>query len=142
MSLRQQGSGALIAVILLLMMSAMLLNASRQQAEDALALVADERIWFQQASLAESALNWGKQLQWPEQGAGWQCQKASFFQWRTCLLSEQDIRVLLRGDSGTGTVAFYQWATRTGDTNKLLIQPHGWLDFCPLSEEKRCQPDE
>lgn len=142
MSLQQQGSSALIAVIILLLMSAMLLNATRQQAEDALSLVADERIWFQQASLAESALNWGRQLQWPQQEAGWQCQIESFFRWRACLLSEQDDRKLLKGDSGMGTLAFYQWVSHVTDTGKLLAQPHGWLDYCPFPEEKRCLSDE
>lgn len=142
MSVQQQGSGALIAVMILLLMSAMLLNATRQQAEDALSLVADERIWFQQASLAESALNWGRQLQWPQQKAGWQCQVESFFYWRACLFSEQNDRVLLKGDSGTGTLAFYQWVRRVDDTGKLLAKPHGWLDYCPFSEEKRCLSDE
>ncbi|WP_342754135.1 DUF2509 family protein [Pantoea sp. MBD-2R] len=141
MNSRQQGSGALIAVIILLLMSAMLLNATRQQAEDALSLVADERIWFQQASLAESALNWGRQRQWPEGEAGWQCQIESFFRWRACLLIEQE-RVLLKGDSGAGTLAFYQWVSRVTGTGKLLAQPHGWLDYCPYTEEKRCFSDE
>lgn len=142
MRLRQQGSGALLAVIILLLMSAMLLNATRQQAENALSLVADERIWFQQASLAESALNWGRQLRWPQREAGWQCQADALSHWRACLWREQGGRILLKGDSGTGTLAFYQWVSRVADTGILLARPHGWLDYCPFAEEKRCLSDE
>ncbi|MGE9551574.1 DUF2509 family protein [Erwinia amylovora] len=137
---RERGSGAMIMVIVLLLMSAALLNATRRQVDDSLSLVADERQYFQQASRALSALAWGEQQSWPGQ-QGWQCKTLVSPAWRACLLEQEKLPVLLRGDGGSGTIAFYQWLERStvGSLEKIA---HGWLDFCPLPDEVGCEPDE
>lgn len=139
MNQRQRGSGALMMVLMLLLMSAALLNATRQQVGRMLSQVADEREGYQQMSLATSALNWGKRQRWPEH-AGWQC-KESAFHWRACLLQRGETN-LLSGDSGVGTQARFQWVSRVPASGLLSVTPHGWLDYCPLANEKECLQDE
>ncbi|MEW5288452.1 DUF2509 family protein [Erwinia papayae] len=140
MNRAEQGSGAMIMVIILLLMSAALLNATRHQMKDSLSLLAGERIGYQQSSEAVSALNWGMQQQWGDQ-MGWQCKVRGASGWRACLLQQQQQPALLRADSGSNTIAFWQWVQRS-ENGYLQAVPHGWLDFCPLTEERRCQPDE
>ncbi|WP_233268365.1 DUF2509 family protein [Pantoea sp. BAV 3049] len=137
---KEQGSGAMIMVIMLLLMSAALLNTTRRQLDESLSLVADERQYFQQASQALSALAWGEQQSWSPL-LGWQCKTLASQAWRACLLEQEKLPVLLRGDSGAGTIAFYQWLERSS-AGSLEKSAHGWLDFCPLSVEAECEPDE
>ena len=134
---RQRGSGALIMVILLLALSAALLNATRKQLDDGLSRVADEKVFLQQTSLAMSALSWGARQAWPVTKV-WQCKHDVLAGWRACLTAVDSVGVLLRGDSGEGTVAHYQWGVRSGERTKINVQPHGWLDYCPLAEEQQC----
>ncbi|MCX8956875.1 DUF2509 family protein [Erwinia psidii] len=130
----------MIMVITVLLMSAALLNATRRQMEDALSLLVGEQAYYQQSSQAISALNWGEQQPWSEQ-TGWQCKTLNATGWRACLLQRRQSPSLLRADSGNGTIAFWQWMTRS-TAGYLKKVPHGWLDFCPLTDEKLCQPDE
>jgi len=129
----EQGSGAMMMVIILLLLSAMLLNATRRQLDDSLSLVADERLYFQQSSDAWSALAWGGRQSWASQ-IGWLCKTISSPAWRACLLEQEQRPALLRGDSGAGTIAFYQWMERRA-AGRLSKIAHGWLDYCPLPEE-------
>ena len=138
---KQRGSGALIMVILLLALSAALLNATRKQLDDGLSRVADERLFLQQTSLAMSALSWGLRQTWPVT-KGWECKVDALAGWRACLTRVDDMDELLRGDSGEGTVTHYQWGVRSGESAKINAQPHGWLDYCPLAEEQKCNPDQ
>jgi len=136
----QQGSGALLMVILLLLMSAALLNATRRQMDASLSLVLDEKLYLQQASLAASALAWGKTAQWAA-ASEWRCRTMAATGWRACFKITAKGEALLRGDSGSDTLALYQWVTRN-ERNGILYQiPHGWLDFCPLPKEQECVPD-
>lgn len=137
---KQQGGGALIMVIILLALSAALLNATRKQLDDGLSRVNDERQFLQQRVQASSALSWGTRQRWPV-APEWQCQRENASGWRSCLLTVNDPRELLMGDSGPGTIAQYQWVARPGAMS-LKPLPHGWLDYCPLAEEEGCYPDE
>lgn len=137
----QQGSGALLMVVLMLLMSAALLNATRRQLDASLNLVADERHYLRQASLAASGLEWGKTVKWAAT-AEWHCRKALHQPaGRACFKITEKDEALLRGDSGSNTLAFYQWVTRNEQNGSLYSQPHGWLDFCPLAKEEACLPD-
>ena len=137
----QQGSGALVMVILLLLMSAALLNTTRQQLDASLSLVADERLYQRQASLAASGLEAGKRETWPL-AESWRCRTARQQpEWRACFKIITEGEALLRGDSGSNTVAFYQWVIYDEQHGRLHPQPHGWLDFCPLAKEEGCLPD-
>lgn len=138
MSLHQQGSGALTGVLILLAMSAALLHATRGQLATSLALVADERQFIRQFNQAESALAWGKQQSWSGQNAVRECRTERDYGWRACLESITAQRALLRGDSGAGTLAHYQWLEVNEETKIWQTAPHGWIDFCPLTPTERC----
>lgn len=127
-------------VIILLALSAALLNATRKQLDDGLSRVHDEREYLQQTAQARSALRWGARIKWPKI-QGWHCQLEDSKGWRSCLAAVDDQRELLRGDSGPGTIAHYQWGVRVGAVSVKAV-PHGWLDYCPLAEEEGCHPDE
>lgn len=136
---RQRGSGALLMVIIILLMGTLLLNATRRQLSDSLSLVADQRLYLQQQASAASALAWGGRLRWGRE-AGWQCQQITAYAWRACL-QRLPSAILLRADSGPGTLAWYRWvAERAGNGVRAL--PHGWLDFCPLAEKGACDVDQ
>lgn len=129
----QRGSGALIMVIMMLLMGTLMLNTTRQQLNDSMSLVGDERHYFQQLTGAMSALVWGERLHWGT-AQQWQCQQRADFHWRACLHPAQR---LLRADSGPGTLALYRWISQRPN-GVLQAQPHGWLDYCPLAEETAC----
>lgn len=136
---RQRGSGALLMVIIILLMGTLLLNATRRQLSDSLSLVADQRLYLQQQASAASALAWGGRLRWDRE-AGWQCQQITAYAWRACL-QRLPSAILLRADSGPGTLAWYRWVVeRAGNGVRAL--PHGWLDFCPLAEKGACDVDQ
>lgn len=136
---RQRGSGALLMVIIILLMGTLLLNATSRQLSDSLSLVADQRLYLQQQAAAASALAWGGRLRWGRE-AGWQCQQFTAYAWRACL-QRLPSAILLRADSGPGTLAWYRWvAERAGNGVRAL--PHGWLDFCPLAEKGACDVDQ
>ncbi|WP_380183976.1 DUF2509 family protein [Kalamiella sp. sgz302252] len=128
-------------VILLLMMSAALLNATRRQMDASLSLVLDEKLYLQQASLAVSALAWGKTLRWAA-ASEWRCRTRAATGWQACFKITTKGEALLRGDSGSDTLALYQWVTRNERNGMLHPIPHGCIDFCPLAKEQECLPAE
>ncbi|MEM6162138.1 DUF2509 family protein [Erwinia sp. P6884] len=142
MNFHYQGGGALIGVLLLLAMSAALLNATRRQLDASLRLVADERQFIRQYSQAESALAWGRRQVWSRQEEDWQCKTNLHYGWRACISSVTAQRSLLSGDSGAGTLTHYQWLEAEDKAERLVPAPHGWIDFCPLTPPERCNRDE
>lgn len=132
---RQQGSGALLMVIIILLMGTALLHATRQQLSDSLSLVSDERHYIHEYTDAVSALTWGERLTW-RTVEGWYCQFQPQYIWRACLLSHAS-GMLLRGDSGSGTLSLYRWVSRLSG-GKVSALPHGWLDYCPLPDRSLC----
>lgn len=137
----KQAGSALLMVIVMLALSAALLDATRRQLDQSISRTGDERHYLHQTSQALSALAWGSQQAWPG-SAGWQCRQERTAGWRSCLYEAESPPALLRGDSGTASVALYQWVTRNRESSRLAAVPHGWLDYCPLTEEERCNPDE
>lgn len=129
----QRGSGSLIAVMIVLLMGTLMLHATRRQLSDAMSLVGDEQRHLQQFTGATSALAWGERLHWSA-AQTWQCQQQAVFHWRACL---QPALMLLRADSGPGTLTLWRWVSLRGD-GALQVEPHGWLDYCPLSREGAC----
>ncbi|WP_173635342.1 DUF2509 family protein [Paramixta manurensis] len=139
---RQQGGVVPGMIMLILLLGTALLNASRQQLNASLALVADERqaiIGFRQA---QSALTWGLTLRWAAL-PGWQCQYQAQYNWRACLLRPQANRGLLRAEQptqGEATLALFHWVIPTAQGG-IQAAKGGWVDFCPLSEEERCEAE-
>lgn len=132
----QRGSGVLIMVIMILLMGTLMLNATRQQLDDSMSQVGDERLYLQQLTKAMSALAWGERLHWVA-AENWHCQQQTEYHWRACL---QPDHTLLRADSGPDTLTLYRWVSpQTNGT--LQAQPHGWLDYCPLTGKGACDVD-
>lgn len=129
----QRGSGALVAVMIVLLMGTLMLHATRRQLSDTMSLVGDEQRYFQQFTGAMSALAWGVRLRWPT-AERWQCQHQAEYHWRACI---QPALLLLRADSGPGTLALWRWV-RPGEKGAIVPQPNGWLDFCPLAGGEAC----
>ncbi|MFU9138826.1 DUF2509 family protein [Erwinia tasmaniensis] len=136
----QRGSGSLLAVIILLMMSATLLHATRTQLDNALGLLADERQFYLQYSRADTALAWGGEQHWLINAGGWVC-KADPLYGRACLSMQGENSMLLRGDAGSGTLAHYRWVVPIGSMGRIGPVLHGWIDYCPLSVSEACQPE-
>lgn len=143
MSRAQEGGGALMMVLMLMSFSAALLHANHALLSNGLNSVIDEQRFMIQMTDASSALAWGLQQQWADHDEydGWQCQVAPQQPWRACLGAKESTRELLRGDSGTGTLAWYRWVGRHEDTRLLRILAGGWIDFCPLANEEACLPN-
>jgi len=129
----QRGSGALVMVMMILLMGTLMLNATRRQLDDSMSLVGDERHYLQQFTGAMSALAWGERLHWVA-AEEWHCQQQVEHHWRACF---QPVDQLLRGDSGPDTLALYRWVGQQAN-GTLQAQPHGWLDYCPLTGEGAC----
>lgn len=130
---------ALAMVLLILLLGAGMLHATRQQLDATLSLVADERRWRMEQHLALSALAWGARLTWTTQ-PGWHCQQQQQFGWRACVLQLDNGETLLRGSGLTDSLTLWQWLT--AEEGRWRPLAHGWLDFCPLADAARCRPDE
>lgn len=61
----QRGGSTLAAVMLLLALGLMLLNAQHRQLDNALLLAADQQRYLQAYNQAASALSWGMSQRWP-----------------------------------------------------------------------------
>ncbi len=136
---QQQGSGALGMVVLILLLGSALLHATRQQLDAALTLVAQERQHIIDYYSAQAALAWGGQVNWPD-SSGWQCQTEMQQQWRVCLHRDDPQRGLLRGEHLAQPLALWQWVEPEG--GKVRPLAHGWIDFCPLTHDADCVPNE
>lgn len=141
----QRGGSTLAAVMLLLVMGLMLLNAQHRQLDSALLLAADQQRYLQAYNQAASALNWGVAQSWPRNRLavnGWWCRQTA--ELRTCAkLSAQAGIVLVRGDGAMSEgepLRLYQLAKPDGegDTFGLRAEIGGWLDFCPEKREADC----
>lgn len=82
---------------------------------------------------AQSALQWGKGVNWPLQ-SDVVCQQENSQRWRACLRLFNDGRALLI--AGSGTVQL--WQSAWVEQGVLRYLAHGWSDFCPLMESALC----
>ncbi len=74
----QRGGSTLAAVMLLLALGLMLLNAQHRQLDNALLLAADQQRYLQAYNQAASALSWGMSQRWPRtelSAAAWLCRQ-------------------------------------------------------------------
>ncbi|MDW5501962.1 YgdB family protein [Pseudomonas lundensis] len=141
----QRGGSTLAAVMMLLVMGLMLLNAQHRQLDSALLLAADEKRYLQAYNQAASALSWGVAQSWPRGRLatnGWWCQQAS--ELRACAkLSAQAGIVLVRGDALVNhdePLRLYQRAKPDGVGGDISLRAEtgGWLDFCPEKKQADC----
>lgn len=120
-------------VLLLLALGSLLLQGLNQQQRSLLAQVSAETQAIRDTAAAQSALQWGKGVNWPLQSAV-ACQQENSQRWRACLRLFNDDRALLIAGSGT----IQLWQSASIEQGKLRYLAHGWSDFCPLKENALC----
>lgn len=137
----QQGGSTLAAVMLLLALGLMLLNAQYRQLDNALLLAADQQRYLQAYNQAASALSWGMIQRWPRADlatGAWSCRQRA--ELTACArLSARAGVVMVRGRGemrGGEPLWLYQLGAFEGAevASRILAQPDSRLDFCP---EKR-----
>ncbi|CAI0957555.1 YgdB family protein [Serratia grimesii] len=142
---KQRGGSTLAAVMMLLVLGLMLLNAQHRQLDSALLLSADEKHYLQAYNQAVSALSWGVAQSWPRDRlvtTDWWCQKTDAL--RACAkLSAQTGIVLVRGEAEMNhgePLRIYQRTKPDGTESSigLVAEAGGWLDFCPEKKQVDC----
>ncbi len=142
---KQRGGSTLAAVMMLLVMGLMLLNAQHRQLDSALLVAADEQRYLQAYNQAISALSWGVAQSWPRNRLatnGWWCQKTAAL--RACAkLSAQTGIVLVRGEADMNhgePLRIYQRTKPDGAESSIVLvaEAGGWLDFCPEKKQVDC----
>lgn len=127
-------------VIIVLLLAGMLLTSARRLLTTSVTLIADEQEYLVSFYQAQSALNWGATLTWPEVSQRWFCQTENRYQWHVCLKKSSSGRGLMRGMASGSTLMLWQWVSiRQGHS---IAQPGGWIDFCPLTRREECLSDE
>ncbi|MGE6303477.1 YgdB family protein [Serratia liquefaciens] len=142
----ERGGSTLAAVMMLLVMGLMLLNAQRRQLDSALLLATDEMRYLRAYNQAASALSWGVAQSWSHgqlNESGWWCRQTT--ELRACAkLSSQAGIVLVRGEApmnGTEPLRLYQRSKPEGATGDIALRAEtgGWLDFCPEKKQADCE---
>lgn len=136
----------LAAVMMLLVMGLLLLNAQQRQLDSALLLASDQRRYLQAYNQAASALSWGMAQRWPLGGLnadGWLCRHNGGLTACARLSARAGI-VLVRGEGalrGGPPLRLYQLSKPEGAWAEvgLIAEPGGWLDFCPEKWEAGCE---
>ncbi|MHA7845573.1 YgdB family protein [Serratia sp. D1N4] len=143
----QQGGSTLAAVMLLLVMGLMLLNAQQRQLDSALLLAVDQQRYLRAYNQAVSALNWGLVQQWPREqltATRWHCRPLPTDALQACVRRSSRIGIVVV--RGAGVIAnaeplwLYQLASETNTVGDVALQAEkgGWLDFCPEKKESDC----
>jgi hypothetical protein len=143
----QQGGSTLAAVMLLLVMGLMLLNAQQRQLDNALLLAVDQQRYLRAYNQAVSALSWGLVQHWPREqltATRWHCQPLHTDDLQACArLSSRAGIVVVRGSGmmlNAEPLWLYQLASETSAVGDIKLQAGkgGWLDFCPEKKESDC----
>ncbi|QTC47109.1 DUF2509 family protein [Pantoea ananatis] len=133
--MKAQGNSALGMVLIIMLTGGITLHASRDMLTQGMRGVADEQRYIQGFWQAQSALQWGLTLQWPEQPPLF-CQQENRYGWQSCLQRTADDKGLLKGEDRTGEMALWRWVRVQGSTIHPL--PQGWIDYCPLAASEQC----
>ena len=129
---RQHGIASLTLVLLLLVLGTLILTGLNQQLITFTMLVGDESRAIQQQAATQSALEWGRVQRWSLQ-PDVQCKQRQTQ--RVCLRVLNESQVLLI--AGDGELLLWRGGEIVNGHIRFL--PHGWSDFCPLSEVALCQ---
>ncbi|WP_434670254.1 DUF2509 family protein [Klebsiella sp. B345] len=131
---RQQGFSSLLMVLLLLVLGSTLLQGLNQRQRALLAQTAEETRAIRETAGAHSALQWGKAQSWSIDNPV-ACLHAGNDGWRACLRIFSDASVLLIASGGS----ILLWQSGWVEKGTVQFSPHGWSDFCPLTEVELCQ---
>lgn len=122
-------------VLLLLVLGSLLLGGLNQQYQALSGRVASEGRRIRDAAEAHSALEWGRSQSWSP-GVTAQCRQPAGIAGSVCLRIFTDGALLLIASGG----ATRRWLSGEVKKGAVIFWPHGWSDFCPLTEEALCQP--
>ncbi|WLI76221.1 DUF2509 family protein [Kosakonia sp. H02] len=131
---RQRGMSSLALVLLLLLLGSLLLNGLNQQLTSHIWRVNHEGQGIRNAAQVHSAMEWARRQVWLPLPAQ-QCLQPAGQGVRSCLRIFADSSALLIV-ANTETML---WRLGRVDNATVRFLPHGWSDFCPLSEEALCQ---
>ena len=131
---RQRGMASVALVLLLLVLGSLLLGGLNQQYRALSGRVASEARRMRDAADVHSALEWGRSQRWSP-GVTEQCRQPAEIAGRVCLRIFSDGALLLIASAGTAR----RWLSGEVADGALVFWPHGWSDFCPLTEESLCQ---
>lgn len=138
----ESGHSSLLMVILLLFSGTMMLNGLSALLDAQRKKGAQEIRAIARYAGAESALAWGQQQCWQPE-ARWQCMTESSGALRACLIQIQDNEVLLAGflagEGAANRLTLWRWGRVS--QGAFTAAPHGWLDYCPLADQKGCHPE-
>lgn len=133
--MKAQGNSALCMVLIIMLTGSLTLHASREMLAQGMSGVADEQRFIQGFWQAQSALQWGLTLQWPEQQT-LTCQQEKQYGWQSCLQRTADDKGLLKGEDRNSEMASWHWVRVQG--SRLHPLPQGWIDYCPLAAAEDC----
>ncbi len=143
----QQGTGALLMVMLLAAAGLLLMTGMQRQLDSALSLTHDERRYWQTLVLAESSLQWGIGQVWlMGNRTDEQCLNYVAEGLRVCLRQVPgEHYMLLRGEGhlprAASVMVLFQRVVPIepdGEISPLKPIAGGWLDFCPERQETIC----
>jgi hypothetical protein len=140
---KQDGASTLVVVLMLFLLGVLVLAGQTQQYELRFRRIHQERAALEQWNMAFTLLAWGTQQQWSP-ATDWLCQVPANGAGRACMRQISQARVLLAASPETPAeehnekthLILWRWGTPT-DTGITWL-PQGWIDFCPLSENKAC----
>lgn len=124
---------SLALVLLLLILGSLMLAGLNQQLDSLAHIVSTERQATEHQAIAQSALEWGRTLDWQTQ-ADYACLQHPQQPWRVCLRLT-DAHALLIASSDSITL----WRQGEVTAEGIRFSPHGWSDFCPMKERALCQ---
>ena len=131
---RERGVSSLAMVLLLLVLGSLLLQGANQQQASFSTLVATESRALQRQAVAQAALEWGRMQSWSAQAAV-ECRQYTTPNARVCLRLLANNPALLIAQYDGASV----WRLGAREESGVVFSPHGWSDFCPLSEVALCQ---
>ncbi|POP46321.1 hypothetical protein CHU32_06075 [Superficieibacter electus] len=130
---RQRGMSSLALVLLLLVLGSLMLQGLNQQQRALSTRVAVETLALREQASVHSALQWGKMQHWQGE-LPLQCLQQSAQHWQVCLRRLSDDSLLLIAVSGSMSL----WQSGEIRAGEVHFSPHGWSDFCPLTESALC----
>lgn len=126
---------SLAMVLLLLILGSLMLSGLQQQLRAQTALAHTESQALRDIADVDSALAWGRVQHW-QSDVSVQCRQPEEGSGKLCLRIFADGSLLLIAVG----VSARRWQSGERVKGAVQFSPHGWSDFCPLSEEALCLP--
>lgn len=138
MNAREKGMSTIAMVLALLLLGSLMLGGLQQQLDSRFGRAANESAAIKAFNAALSALALSQSQRWvftPQ----WQCQMLPEVKGRACVRQMQTYLLVAAEGAEENAVPLTLWRWAQPDGDRLRFMPHGWSDFCPLTEAKQCQ---